>query len=131
MVSSSGHRLLDKNAVLSMTKHIYPLASLVTPNIPETAELLAKEQDWIEDNLKEACKELIEKFSLNAVLLKCHLTGNTCEDTLAAITHKNNNSNISDSKTIQYHTYKYPKITTRNTHGTGCTLASAITAYMA
>jgi hydroxymethylpyrimidine/phosphomethylpyrimidine kinase len=43
MVFSSGNRFLDKNTVLSMTQHIFPLANLVTPNIPEAAALLGKE----------------------------------------------------------------------------------------
>tara|TARA_R110001592_G_C13161810_1_gene748995 strand:- start:1501 stop:2367 length:867 start_codon:yes stop_codon:yes gene_type:complete len=132
MISSSGHRLLDEDALLSLIKNIFPLASLITPNIPEAATLLGKNTEWIEANLKEACNQLIEKFSLTAVLLKGgHLTGNNCEDTLASVTQKNDNSTLKSSNSIQYHTYKYPKSLTNNTHGTGCTLASAITAFLA
>tara|TARA_R110001592_G_scaffold248308_1_gene510608 strand:+ start:83852 stop:84700 length:849 start_codon:yes stop_codon:yes gene_type:complete len=130
MVSSSGHRLLDENAVLSMTQELFPLVTIVTPNIPEAAALLNKQPAWIEANLKEACKALIETFSLNAVLLKGgHLKGSTCEDTLALIT-QNNHANSSSAKKIKYITYPYQKIVSSNTHGTGCTLASAIAAYM-
>lgn len=123
MISTSGQRLLDENAIKSMTEKLFPLADLITPNIPEASALLEKDHTSIELDLKEACEQLINKFSLKAVLLKGgHLSGGICEDTLA----------FKDSfNKIQYCAFKYTKIPSMNTHGTGCTLASAITAFMA
>ncbi len=132
MVSSSGHKLLDENAIISMTKHIFPKASLVTPNIPEAAVLLNKKPSWIEGNLKEACRRLINKYSLKAVLLKGgHLTGNHCEDTLAYTKPSSKVTKPCSPELIKYQSYHYPKISTQNSHGTGCTLSSAIAAFMA
>lgn len=123
MISSSGYRLLDENALLSLIHNIFPLTSLITPNIPEAACLLEQKEAWVEGNLKESCKRLIEKFSLEAVLLKGgHLSGAYCKDTLALKNHTN---------MIQYHTFEHPKQLTQNSHGTGCTLASAIAAFLA
>jgi hydroxymethylpyrimidine/phosphomethylpyrimidine kinase len=123
MVSTSGHSLLDKDAMLSLTSQLFPLAHLITPNIPEAAALLDTEQHWVEENLQQACTMLIETYSLKAVLLKGgHLSGDYCLDTLASRSNKGS---------IEYSTYKHTKIKTQNTHGTGCSLSSAIAAFMA
>lgn len=124
MVSTSGHILLDEQAKATLCSTLFPLTTLITPNIPEAASLLNTSSEWVEQNTQEAAQKLFEAFDLNAVLLKGgHMESPRCIDTLAfKPTHKDS---------LQIHTFTYPKIDTLNTHGTGCTLSSAITAHLA
>ena len=133
MVSTSGHSLLDDDAIFSLTDQLFPLADLITPNIPEAAALLGKEKSWVENNLNAACNQLLETYSLKAVLLKGgHLTGDVCVDTLAWTAEFNGqHTKANNEGSLQYRTFNYTKISTKNTHGTGCTLSSAIAAFMA
>lgn len=133
MVSTSGHNLLDTDAISTLTDHLFPLADLITPNIPEAAALLNTDKAWIEKNLKEACYKLIETYSLKAVLLKGgHLPGDVCLDTLVWVSDNNEQQEEHSSENpIKCTSFEYAKIDTKNTHGTGCTLSSAIAAFMA
>lgn len=132
MISSSGHRLMDEDAISTMTNKLFPLTHLITPNIPEAAKLLDCDTSWIEQNLKEACKQLLTKYNLKAVLLKGgHLSGNICEDTLAQLAICLDEANNAQTESILFNSYKYPKINTKHSHGTGCTLSSAIAANIA
>lgn len=124
LISTSGFRLQDETATQTLIDVLFPLTTLITPNIPEAAYLLKREQDWVSHHPAEACKLLIRTFSLNAVLLKGgHTENQYCIDTLA---HKN-----SDSANIEIASYPYQKQDISNTHGTGCTLASGIAAFLA
>jgi len=124
MISSSGFRLQDEAATQILIDELFPLTRLITPNIPEAAYLLKCEPDWVSHHAAEACKLLIENFSLNAVLLKGgHTEKNYCIDMLAC---KN-----SDNPDLVFTSYHYQKLAKTNTHGTGCTLASAIAACLA
>lgn len=132
MVSTSGHALLDNDAMQSLTENLFPLSTLITPNLPEAAALLGKGQAWVAKNLKQSCSELIEAYSLKAVLLKGgHLEGDTCIDTLATLNRTDIQQVTSNENTVEFRTFTYKKIATKNTHGTGCTLSSAIAAFMA
>lgn len=133
MVSTSGHNLLDADAITTLTDLLFPLANLITPNIPEAAALLGTDKAWIEENLKEACYKLVETYSLKAVLLKGgHLSGDTCLDTLVWTTDNHDQqAKYKNTESLQCTTFEYAKIDTKNTHGTGCTLSSAIAAFMA
>ena len=124
MVSTSGHSLIVEDAKEALATLLFPLTDLITPNIPEAATLLKKDALWVEQNLNLACMQMLESFSLKAVLLKGgHMLGETCIDTLA----------IKDIKTKEVHTktFTYRRIDTVNSHGTGCSLSSAIAAYLA
>lgn len=124
MVSTSGHSLIDDDAKEALANKLFPLTYLITPNIPEAAVLLERETSWVENNLELACTTLFEKYDLKAVLLKGgHMQGEYCLDTLA-VRNKQTHS-------INKYEFKYKKIDTQNTHGTGCSLSSAITAYLA
>ncbi|MCK1992756.1 bifunctional hydroxymethylpyrimidine kinase/phosphomethylpyrimidine kinase [Peribacillus muralis] len=115
MISKSGHHLLDERAVTALKTELLPLATIVTPNIPE-AEVLTGLSIRTEQDFYKACLSLTELGS-NAVLLKGgHAMGNP-------------NDLFYDG--TNFHWIKGERIDTKNTHGTGCTLSSAITSNMA
>ncbi|VEF48089.1 phosphomethylpyrimidine kinase [Bacillus freudenreichii] len=115
MVSKGGHHLLDSNAVADLNKTLLPLASLVTPNIPE-AEILSGRTINSEPDMYEACRSILQKGP-GAVLIKGgHLDGDP-------------NDLYYDGK--EFHLFKGKRIETKNVHGTGCTLSSAIAANLA
>lgn len=94
---------------------LIPLASLVTPNIPE-AEVLANMPIHNEPDMYEACR-VIKKLGAQAVLIKGgHLQGNP-------------NDLYYDGQTFQL--FRGERIETKNVHGTGCTLSAAIAALLA
>lgn len=115
MISKGGHHLLKQSAVDALINEMIPLASIITPNIPE-AEVLVGDLIQTKEHLYEACLKLKE-MGPQAVLLKGgHLSGDA--DDL-----------YFDGK--DYHWLTSKRIYTKNTHGTGCTLSSAITANLA
>lgn len=115
MVSKGGHHLLERNAVADLNEFLLPLSSLVTPNIPE-AEILSGLKIHSEPDMYLACREIIDKGP-GAVLIKGgHLDGDP-------------NDLFYDGK--QFHLIKGERIETKNVHGTGCTLSSAIAANLA
>jgi len=116
MVSTSGHRLLDEAAVDNMKHLLFPLATIVTPNIPEAICLTdMKEINTIED-MKQTAKK-IGSLGCQYVLLK----GGHLEDAMAVDILYHVQEDV-------FHELSGPRITSRNTHGTGCTLAASIAA---
>ena len=115
MVATSGARLLEKDAVKALKKLILPLATLVTPNIPE-AEILAEMSIFSEKDMSKAA-EKIGAQNQCAVLLKGGHNKNDANDVLYA--------------NGTQHWFYGKRIMTKNTHGTGCTLSSAIAANLA
>lgn len=115
MVSKNGYHLLKPEAVEEL-KSLIAISALVTPNIPE-AEILANMEIKTQEDIKKACIE-IAKLGVKSVLIKGgHSDNDSCTDTL----YFENNF---------YH-YTTPRIDKKNTHGTGCTLSSAITSFLA
>ncbi|MBR3590770.1 MAG: bifunctional hydroxymethylpyrimidine kinase/phosphomethylpyrimidine kinase [Alistipes sp.] len=120
MVSSSGHRLLSLDAQEVVKERLLPLSTLVTPNIPEMEALTAMSLTTAEEKLS-AAKYLLS-LGAQAVLLKGgHEEGDTKCDTLYKLCGRN---------ITQLH-LSTPTVATKNIHGTGCTLSSAIAALMA
>ena len=117
MVAESGDPLLAEDAVSSLVKHLFPLASLITPNLHEAARLL--NQDMAETNeAMEQQAAALQALGAKAVLVKGgHSAGRDAADVL-----------VSNGQTDWY---SAPFIDTKNTHGTGCSLSSAITARLA
>ncbi|AOT08856.1 bifunctional hydroxymethylpyrimidine kinase/phosphomethylpyrimidine kinase [Pseudoalteromonas luteoviolacea] len=115
MVAKSGDTLVEQSAVDAIIKHMLPLADLITPNLPEAAILLGTQT--IEDQTKQA-QALIELGANNVLLKGGHGQGQICTDILA----------LNGGEFINYTT---PRIATKNTHGTGCTYSSAISAFLA
>jgi hydroxymethylpyrimidine/phosphomethylpyrimidine kinase len=118
MVAKGGHRLLEPAAVETLKRRLLPLASVITPNLPE-AEVLSGMAIADEAAMRRAA-EMLLTLGVPAVLLKGgHLEGRaTVLDLLATEEH-----GIEE--------FESPRIATRHTHGTGCTLASAIAAGLA
>lgn len=118
MVSTSGHRLIEENAIESLTKELIPLSTIITPNLNE-AEILAGYPITDIEEMKRAAKDLL-KYNSQAILLKGgHLEGEKMCDVLQIAGVKTPYLFISD------------KINSPNTHGTGCTLSSSIATFLA
>jgi len=120
MVSSSGHRLLSVEAQDLVKKKLLPMAMLITPNLPEMKALTELPLSTYEEKEK-AAKYLLE-CGAQAILLKGgHEEGDVKTDILFT----------PSANGIQSSLFSSESIFTRNIHGTGCTLSSAITAYLA
>lgn len=116
MVAKSGDRLLDADAVMALRVELLPLALVVTPNLPE-AEALAGMQIASLRDVQEAARR-IHALGPRAVVIKGgHGAGADLIDVL-----------FDGRDFLEFHT---PRIETHNTHGTGCTFASAIAAHLA
>ena len=116
MISTSGHRLLAPNAVTVMVKELFPLASLVTPNIPE-AKALAHLKSTKRDDAEAAARKLIAMGAGAALIKGGHATKSTIDDVMV---WKGG-----------VEVYAFPRIKTKHTHGTGCTLSTAIACGLA
>lgn len=113
MVAKGGASLLDADAVAALVRGLLPLAVLLTPNVPEAGALLGRA---VPDHAAalDAARALLD-LGARAVLLKGgHLPGPVVEDILAT----------PDGVEV----IRSARIATRHTHGTGCTLASAVAA---
>jgi hydroxymethylpyrimidine/phosphomethylpyrimidine kinase len=116
MVAKGGHALLAPDAVAMIKRVLVPLATVITPNIPE-AEFLCGMSITSLTDMHHAAEALLT-MGVPAVLLKGgHLEGSDVVDVLAT----------PDDTTL----FTAPRIATRHTHGTGCTLASAIATGLA
>lgn len=120
IVSTSGHRLLSAEAEKSIIRRLLPITELLTPNIPEMEALADMSIATLDDKTRAA--EQLFRYGAKAILLKGgHEQGDAKCDILFTQT----------SAGIQSTTFTSETIDTRNTHGTGCTLSSAIAAYVA
>ncbi len=119
MVSTSGDRLLSIEAQDVVKHRLMPRATLITPNIPEM-EALATMRIATPSDKAEAAHRLIA-LGAKAVLLK---GGHEQEDAKLDILY------LSRPNGVEVAHFSTPSITTRNTHGTGCTLSAAIAAYI-
>ncbi|MDR0790721.1 MAG: bifunctional hydroxymethylpyrimidine kinase/phosphomethylpyrimidine kinase [Bacteroidales bacterium] len=117
MVSTQGNDLILSQTMAAICENLFPISDLITPNLREAEAILDMKITNVED-MKTAAQLLVTKYDLKAVLVKGgHLEGSKITDVLLA------GSNFT--------TFQSDKINTRNTHGTGCTLSSAIAAYLA
>ena len=115
MVATSGAKLISDDAVETLKKELFPLAAVLTPNIPE-AEVLSGRRITSPDDMAEAAKQISDAFSC-AVLCK-------------------GGHNLNDANDLLYWNGEYRwfsgrRIDNPNTHGTGCTLSSAIASNLA
>jgi hydroxymethylpyrimidine/phosphomethylpyrimidine kinase len=116
MVATSGAVLLPDNAIAALRGKLIPRASIITPNLPETAALTGLKLQTSEDFVN-AGRALLAMGAEAALIKGGHTDGDTLTDTLVY---------AGGVETITL-----PRIPTKNTHGTGCTLASAIATGLA
>lgn len=117
MVATSGAKLIDDPAIAVLVSELFPRATLITPNLDEAALLVGRPLTSAQD-MAQAAAELLARGA-RAVLLKGgHLAGEVVTDLLLA----------SGCEPLWM---EAPRIATANTHGTGCTLSSAIAAHLA
>lgn len=117
MVATSGAALIDPSAIAALVRRMFPRALLVTPNLDEAALLVGRALHT-EADMADAAQQLLD-MGARAVLLKGgHLAGCTVADLLL-------------QPRLPPLWMRAPRIDTPNTHGTGCTLSSAIAAHLA
>ena len=118
MVAQSGDRLLEDDAVGAIRDYLMPLSNVVTPNIPEAEVLVGRRIRSLED--MQAAAQDLGRYGSEAVLLKGgHLEESDSSD-LLHLCREN-----------RFVTLAAERVSSRNTHGTGCTLSAAIAAYLA
>ena len=115
MVAKGGTKLINNNSIKHLKKLILPLCNLVTPNIPE-AEVLTGYSISNKEDMIKAAKKILNMGSKNVLLKGGHLKKKMIFDILVT------------KKKIKV--FKKIKIRTKNTHGTGCTLSSALATYL-
>ena len=118
MVSTSGHGLIEESAIEVLMRELIPMARVITPNIPE-AEILLGATINGQDDLPGAARRLAEKYGVSVLLKAGHLVN----DELIDIFYNRETGEVVELKAC--------RVDTRNTHGTGCTLSSALAAQLA
>ncbi len=117
MVATSGATLIDREAIDVLVREMFPRATLVTPNLDEAALLVGRPLAT-EADMEAAGHQLLEMGAPAALVKGGHLAGDTVSDLLVAL-----------GQAPRW--FRSPRIPTANTHGTGCTLSSAIAAHLA
>lgn len=118
MIAASGGRLLQEDAIEALKRRLLPLATLVTPNLPEAAALLGTAMAETEEAVAGQAEALVALGPANVLIKGGHASGDDSVDVLV-------------SKGGQRQRFVAPRIDTQNTHGTGCTLSSAIASGLA
>lgn len=118
MVAKGGDRLLAKEAESALCERLLPLTTVITPNLPEAAVLAGEAEIRERGEMPALARKLLERLAPDAwVYLKGgHLTESESPDLL-----------LSRETSL---TFEAPRISTKNTHGTGCTLSAAIAAQL-
>ena len=115
MVAKSGDPLLREDAVEALGSLLIPLAAVVTPNIPE-AESLTGIKIATDDDVRSAARKIVQMGARSVVLKGGHREGPATDLFFDG---------------VRFQEFSAPRIDTRNTHGTGCTFASAVAAGLA
>jgi hydroxymethylpyrimidine/phosphomethylpyrimidine kinase len=117
MVATSGHRLIEEETIIAITEKLFPIADIITPNMDEAAILANMPVQTLED-MYTAGKN-IKKLGCRSILLK---GGHQETSTITSLFYDEEDN---------YHSFETVKFNTNNTHGSGCTLSSAIASYLA
>ena len=115
MVAKGGAKLINKNAIKTLKKKLIKKTFIITPNIPE-AEILTKIKINDLNDMKKAAQILLDLGAKNVLLKGGHINSKNVNDLF-----------LNDTEMV---VFKNKKIKTKNTHGTGCTLSSAITTFL-
>lgn len=118
MIAKSGDALLAESAIEALIQHLLPKATVLTPNLPEASRLLGVSVARNRDEMEQQARALLA-LGPSAVLMKGgHSYDATCSDVL-----------IGRDGTVAF--FEASRVSTKNTHGTGCTLSAAIAAGLA
>lgn len=120
MVATSGDVLLEEEAISSLISELLPLASVITPNIPEALALLGRKRNQSIETERQSlalCSDLLALGCQSVLVKGGHQSGPQSCDYWFSDTEQQ--------------VFSSPRIDTKNTHGTGCTLSSAIASYLA
>lgn len=120
MVAKSGDKLLRDESIDALKSELVPIATVITPNMPE-AEVLTGDRLETNEDLEKACRSLAQLGSTSVLIKGGHSTADSSDDCLFIGTE--------DGPEIHWLTEK--RVDSPNTHGTGCTLSSAIAAHLA
>ena len=115
MIAKGGAQLINSNSITYLKKNLLPLCSVITPNIPE-AEILTGHSILSKEDMIKAAKEIISMGAKNVLLKGGHLKNKMIFDILV-------------SRNV-IKVFPKRKIKTKNTHGTGCTLSSALATFL-
>lgn len=118
MTSKNGSELIDLNTIPILKKTIFPFVTLVTPNLPE-AELLLKIKINSLTEQESAAIKMGKEFKTNVLIKGGHMSGHQSSDVLYLF------------ENAQSYWFHAKRIDSKNTHGTGCSLSSAIASYLA
>ena len=122
MVATSGARLVSPQAIDTMRNELLPRASIITPNLPEAAVLLDQDEAVDEAQMQDQAQRLLA-LGARAVLIKGgHVQGGQ------GVPRESVDFLVTPEQVLRL---AAPRIVTRNTHGTGCTLSSALAANLA
>ncbi|WP_380053001.1 bifunctional hydroxymethylpyrimidine kinase/phosphomethylpyrimidine kinase [Falsihalocynthiibacter sp. SS001] len=117
MIAKSGDALLEDHAIGTLCERLLPLADILSPNLPEAARILQTTPATSTQEMLEQGRALLE-LGPKAVLMKGgHASEDTCSDYLVTA--------------HEHWVFTAPRLSTKNTHGTGCTLSAAIAAELA
>ncbi len=119
MVATSGDRLLREDAIDALRTELLPLATIVTPNVAE-AEVLLDRPLTSEEELRRAAEEILAMGPRAALVKAGHFQGDRSDDGLA----------WREGEDVLFESIEGTRVATQNTHGTGCTLSSAIAAWL-
>lgn len=122
MISTSGSRLLTEEAIKILMKELFPLSSLITPNIPETeiilSEMNCKNKIISMKDIEQAAKKIAKVYNCSVLIKGGHSINDANDYLFDVISNKGE-------------CYSTKRIDNPNTHGTGCTLSSAIASFLA
>ena len=118
MVSTSGCKLISDEAITAITRQLIPITEIITPNLSET-EILTGIHAHDQETMYQAAKILLSQGCKAALIKGGHLEGNRMCDLLLT----------QESETP--YLFEAPKVESKNTHGTGCSLSSAIATFLA
>ncbi|MEL6186969.1 MAG: bifunctional hydroxymethylpyrimidine kinase/phosphomethylpyrimidine kinase, partial [Myxococcota bacterium] len=118
MVAKSGDRLLAADAVSALREHLVPRAEVITPNLPEVADLLERPEPKSRSEMRAAGEHLLALGPRHVLVKGGHLSDDPTSPDL-----------LLGAGPPQW--LEAPRTATRNTHGTGCSLSSAIAAHLA
>lgn len=118
MVASSGDMLVGGDVARHIIKNLFPLVTLITPNLPESIFITG--MDIRDSNLFDIAAEHMKVLGARNILIKSgHIESDHITDVLY------------ECEKEKRHVYSYPKIYSKNTHGTGCSLSSATATFLA